>query len=247
MTIQPIEILIIEDDPISAESIVLSLSEFGFKISGVAHSIESALILLNREQFDIVLVDIDLNGTKSGIEIGRMLTNLYHLPFIFITGSSDKNIIEEAITAKPAAYLQKPTSSATLFACIQNALQNFNVSKEASLQQAKFADFFFVKTRNKLKRIDWKDVVLLTSADNYTIITLIDKTEYFIRSSLIMTLKLQIPHSFQKNFVQVNRSEVVQLSYVTELIDEEIITAIKKISITKSYLKTLKEQLNIMS
>jgi two-component system, LytTR family, response regulator LytT len=243
---QAIEVLIIEDDPISAESMELSLSEFGFKITGVAHSIETTLMLLNREQFDIALVDIDLNGSTSGIEIGRMLTKLYQIPFIFITGLSDNNIIEEAIKAKPAAYLQKPASPATLFACIQTAIQNFNTSKEATMAVNKNTDFFFVKTRNKLKRINWQDVVLLTSADNYTIISVIDKSEYYIRSSLSMTIKFQIPQLFQKNFLQANRSEVVQMNYITEVVDDEIYTPIKKLVITKSYQKEIKEKLNII-
>ncbi len=243
---QPIQILIIEDDPISAESMVLTLEEFGFGIKGVAHSVETALVLLNRESFDIALVDIDLNGSRSGIEIGIMLHNLYHLPFIFITGISDNAIIAEAVKAKPAAYLQKPASPATLFACIQTAIQNFDTRKEATYKQHNDADFFFIKTRNKLKRIEWKDVVVLRSADNYTIITLVDKTEYYLRSSLAMTLKFQIPAQLQTNFIQANRGEAVQLSFVTEVIEEEIITSVKKITISPSYMKEVKQRLKIL-
>lgn len=243
---QPIQILIIEDDPISADSMELTLQEFGFTIKGVAHSVETALALLNRETFDIALVDIDLNGTKSGIEIGLILTNLYHIPFIFITGLSDRSVIEEAVKAKPSAYLQKPSSPATLFACIQTALQNFNSFKEPQLSSQKNTDFFFIKTRNKLKRIDWKDVVLLTSADNYTILTLIDKSEHYIRSSLAMTLKFQIPIPLQKNYIQANRSEVVQINFISELVEEELITPIRNLTITKSYIKAVKQQLNII-
>ncbi|MDE3143773.1 MAG: response regulator, partial [Bacteroidota bacterium] len=217
-----------------------------FGIKGVAHSVETALTLLNRESFDIALVDIDLNGSRSGIEIGTMLHNLYRLPFIFITGISDKTIIAEAVKAKPAAYLQKPASPATLFACIQTAIQNFNEQKEAAYKQHNEADFFFIKTRNKLKRIEWKEVVVLCSSDNYTILTLTDKIEYYLRSSLAMTLKFQIPAHLQSNFMQVNRAEAVQLSFVTEVIEEEIITSVKKIIISPSFIKEVKQRLKIL-
>lgn len=243
---QPIQILIIEDDPISAESMVLTLEEFGFSIKGVAHSVETSLILLNRESFDIALVDIDLNGSRSGIEIGNLLHNMYRIPYIFITGISDKSIITEAVKAKPAAYLQKPASPATLFACIQSAIQNYTTKQDASYKSQSEADFFFIKNRSKLKRIDWKDVVLLTSSDNYTILSLIDKTEHYIRSSLAMTLKFQIPVSLQNSFLQVNRSEVVQVSFISEIIEEEIITPIKKIAITSSFMKEVKQRLKIL-
>lgn len=243
---QPIQILIIEDDPISAESMVLTLEEFGFSIKGVAHSVETSLILLNRESFDIALVDIDLNGSRSGIEIGNLLHNMYRIPYIFITGISDKSIITEAVKAKPAAYLQKPASPATLFACIQSAIQNYTTKQDPSYKSQFEADFFFIKNRSKLKRIDWKDVVLLTSSDNYTILSLIDKTEHYIRSSLAMTLKFQIPVSLQNSFLQVNRSEVVQVSFISEIIEEEIITPIKKIAITSSFMKEVKQRLKIL-
>ncbi len=243
---QPIQILIIEDDPISADSMVAILDSFGFIIKGVAHTIEMALHLLNKENFDIALVDIELNGSKSGLEIGTMLNNLYRLPYIFITGFSDIEIIKEAVKSNPAAYLQKPISPATLFACIQTAIQNFNTEQQASAKENNNADFFFIKVRNKLKRIEWKNVVLLTSSDNYTVLTLIDKTEYYLRSSLAMTIKFQIPKHLQQCFLQVNRAEVVQLNFITEIFEEEIITPIKKVIITKSFLKEVKQKLKIV-
>lgn len=243
---QEIQVLIIEDDPITAESINLMLQEFGFGVRGIAHTLEAAIGFLNKEHFDIALVDIDLNGTRSGIEIGTMINSLYRLPFIFITGITDATIITEAVKAKPAAYLVKPPNAATLFACIQTAIQNYNTQQYGSLNSRQEASFFFVKTRNKLKRLDWQDVVLLSSADNYTIITLADKTEHAIRSSLAMTLKFQIPQQLHDNFLQVNRSEVVQIDYITEIDEDELITAVKTIGITKAYLKDVKHRLQIL-
>lgn len=244
---QNIQVLIIEDDTLTAESMCFSLQEFGFVIKGVANSVESALHFLNRENVDIVLVDIYLNGTKSGIEIGTLLTNLYRLPFIFITGMSDKNIITEAVKAQPAAYLLKPANPAELFACIQTALQNFSNKQTAVFTKQQEADFFFVKQRNKLKRIEWKEVVTITSADNYTVLTLLDKSEHYLRSTLAMTLKFQVPLHLQDHFMQVNRGEVVQIKFITEIIDDELITPVKKIIITKSFVKEVKLKLNILS
>lgn len=246
-TLQNIQVLIIEDDPLTAESMRLALEEFGFVIKGVAHNVETALHFLNNENIDIALVDIFLNGTKSGIEIGTLLTNLYRIPYIFITGVADTAIIAEAVKAKPAAYLLKPANPASLFACIQTALQNFSSNQPAVFNKPQEADFFFVKQRNKLKRIEWKEVVTITSADNYTILTLHDKTEHYLRSTLAMTLKFQLPKHLQDSFMQVNRGEVVQINYITEIIDDEIITPVKKIIITKSFVKEVKAKLNILS
>lgn len=246
-THQNIQVLIIEDNPITSDSMQLALQEFGFVIKGIAHNVETALHVLNRENIDIALVDIYLNGTKGGIEIGTLLTNLYRIPFIFITGMSDTAIITEAVKAQPAAYLLKPANPATLFACIQTALQNFSNKQSAVFNKQQETDFFFVKLRNKLKRIEWKDVVTIASADNYTVLTLKDRTEHYLRSTLAMTLKFQIPKHLQDDFIQVNRGEVVQIKFITEIIDDEIITPVKKIIITKSFVKEVKLKLNILS
>lgn len=244
--IQEIQVLIIEDDPITADSTSLMLKEFGFTVKGIAHTLEAAISLLNKEQFDIALVDIDLNGTRSGIEIGTLITNLYRLPFIFITGITDSTIIAEAVKAKPAAYLVKPPNSATLYACVQTAIQNFSLQKTGSLQQTEQNDFFFIKSRNKLKKIFWKDVVLMSSADNYTVLSLTDKSEHYLRSSLAMTLKFQLPKQFQNLFIQVNRGEAVQVDFITEIEEDELSTPIRKIVITKAFLKDVKQRLNIL-
>ena len=89
-------------------------------------------------------------------------------------------------------------------------------------------------------------MVLLSSADNYTVFTFQDKSEHYIRSSLAMTLKYQVPKHLQENFLQVNRSEAVQLAFISEIEEDEMVTSIKKVSITKAYLKDVKERLNIL-
>ena len=51
--LQEIQILIIEDDPITADSMSLMLKEFGFAVKGIAHTLEAAISFLNKEHFDI--------------------------------------------------------------------------------------------------------------------------------------------------------------------------------------------------
>lgn len=244
---EEIEILIIEDDPLTAESTSLLLQEFGFTVKAVANTVESALSNLTKTTFDIALVDIDLNGKQSGIELGTIITNQFHIPFIFITGITDADVIAEAVKAKPAAYLVKPPNAATLFACIQNAIQNFETKQVATNNINTPTNFFFMKTGNKLKKVFWDEIVVLSSSGNYTILTTKDKTEHYLRSSLAMTLKFQIPQTHQPNFLQLSRSEAVQINYITEIEEDEIITPIKRISLSKTYIKEIKERLNILN
>jgi len=47
--------------------------------------------------------------------------------------------------------------------------------------------------------------------------------------------------------VQINRAEVLHTKYIEKIIGDEAVTAHQSFSITDTYLKNLKQQLNIIS
>lgn len=243
-----IAVLIIEDEPLWARSIAANLTEFGFTVSGIAHSFETAVSALNQKDYDLVLLDIHLNGRESGIELGHMVHTLYQKPYIFITASHDAPTVQAAVAARPSAYLTKPVHPASLFATIQTAFRNFQeqLPASASIETAS-SDSFFVKQGEKYKKVYWKDVVCLSSEKNYTgVLNAADGSTSFIRSTLPRTLRYLVPAPLQPQFVQVNRSEVVQLAHIQELARDEVRTAHKTFPVTESHLKELKEKLRIL-
>lgn len=245
-----ISILIIEDDAMWSQSLKNNLIDFGFTVVGTPNSFETAVTALNGLNYDIALLDINLNNRNEGIELGKMLSNLYHKPFIFITGSFDQHTMHQAVEAKPSAYLTKPVNPVSLYVTIQSALNNF--SNKTVAVAAKPADTevesFFVKLGDKYKKISWKDVVYLTSDKNYTVIfNAADKKEYYIRSSMNRTLQYIVPKHLQSKFIQVNRSETVQLPFITELMADEVYTQYKAFTVSENYIKELKKQLNIIA
>jgi DNA-binding LytR/AlgR family response regulator len=246
---EEISVLIIEDEELWAKSLKANLDEFGFTVTGVAGDFETAVMALNQKNYDIVLLDIHINGRESGIELGRMVYSLYQKPFIFITASYDAQTAQAAVAARPSAYLTKPVHPASLFATIQTAIRNFT-DQAATVSPTEPAgdDFFFVKQGDKYKKIFWKDVVCLSSEKNYTgVLNAFDGSTVYIRSTLPKTLHYLVPSALQKNFVQVNRSEVVQITYVSELAKDEVKTSYKTFTVTEAYLKELKGKLGIIS
>lgn len=245
---EEIVVLIIEDEELWAKSITANLDAFGFSIAGIANNFEMAVSALNQKNYDIVLLDIHLNGRDSGIELGRMIHSLYQKPFIFITASLDAETAQTAVAAHPSAYLTKPVHPASLFATIQTAIQNFNLRVVASpANEPSNDDSFFVKQGDKYKKIFWKDVVALSSEKNYTgILNAADGSTSYVRSTLPKTLRYLIPAGLQKDFVQINRSEVVHLRFVKELLKDEVKTTHKTFAVTESHLKELREKLRII-
>lgn len=62
-----------------------------------------------------------------------------------------------------------------------------------------------------------------------------------------MTLKFQIPQTLQQNFMQLSRSEAVQINFVTEIDEEEIVTPVKRVPLSKGFAKEIKQRLNILN
>lgn len=246
---EEIKVLIIEDEEMWATAIAANLNDFGYQAAGFANTFEAAVKLLATSEFDIVLLDIHLNGRSTGIEVGKMIHSIYRKPFIFITSNMDRQTTDLAIQAHPSAYLTKPVNPVSLVVAIQNAINNFTENLAVSHDApAKDTDFFFAKLGNKYRKINWSNVVYLRSEKNYTCIYHApDKTEYFIRSTLPKTMSYIIPEFLKKGFFQVNRSEVVQLPFVSEFSGDEVKTIYRNFSISENRIKELKDILHLVN
>ena len=244
-----ISVLVIEDEEIWANEIQLMLKELGFNVAAVINNVEDALTAIRTSDFDIALLDIHLNGKNSGLELGNMLFNIFHKPFIFIT-SSDTHSLAEAVKSNPSAYLIKPANKASLFVTIQSAIQNFNSQKKPQgflEYKESEVSHFFIKQANYFKKIEWKNVWYLSSEKNYTKAVLKDNEQgYLFRSSIQKTINNIIPANIKTLFVQINRSEVMNISFIEELHGNQLITSFGKFMISETYMDAVKKKLNIV-
>ena len=120
-----IRILIVEDEPLIAENISMYLNNHNFAVSGIAYDDEEALAELKNNPPDAVLLDVNLESAKDGIEIAEYINNNNRIPFVFLTSYSDKTIVERAKRTNPAGYIVKPFNEQTLYTTLEIALANF--------------------------------------------------------------------------------------------------------------------------
>lgn len=119
-----INVLIVEDEPLIAEDIAQAMEKNDFAVSAIVYSKEDAIEQLNTNLPDIVLLDINLSGEMSGIEIAEKINTVYNIPFIFITSYSDKKTLEKAKQTEPSGYIVKPLTEAGLYSTLEIALYN---------------------------------------------------------------------------------------------------------------------------
>jgi len=131
------KILIVEDEFVVANDLRLILIEAGYQILGVAASVEEALESLRQQKPDLVLLDIMLEGPKSGIDLARDL-RAQNIAFIYLSANSSQKILEEAKTTEPYGFLVKPFRRKDLLVTLDIAWYRHKYSLESRLRQADF-------------------------------------------------------------------------------------------------------------
>jgi DNA-binding NtrC family response regulator len=102
-----LKVLIVEDQFVEADSLSIILKKEGYEIHGIAKSVQEAIKLIEKNKPDIVLVDVFLKGSLTGIDLARLLDKK-NIPFIFLTANSNSITMEEALATKPFGFLVKP-------------------------------------------------------------------------------------------------------------------------------------------
>ncbi|MDA8692911.1 response regulator transcription factor [Saprospiraceae bacterium] len=117
-----VRVLIVEDEPLIAEDISDFLGETNYICAGIAYDSETALDMIVNRDPDVALLDINIEGTKNGIEIAQIIRKKHNIPFIFLTSHSDKETLDKAKLTLPYGYIVKPFNENDLISSLEMAV-----------------------------------------------------------------------------------------------------------------------------
>lgn len=103
-------LVIVEDDPMVAQTTASMVELFGYQPLIFDNAL-AALEAIPAEKPGLVLLDLNLPGGMSGVDICRQIKSnpeIAHTPVIIISGDGDPQVIHEAMEAGVARYLVKP-------------------------------------------------------------------------------------------------------------------------------------------
>jgi len=126
------KILIAENENISAINIKNSLHRMGYIILDIVATGEEVLRKVKEEKPDLILMDISLDGALDGIETAEILSAKYDIPVIYLTGYSEREILQRAKITEPYGYLIKPFDSREVEIAIEMAFIQRGVSFDTS-------------------------------------------------------------------------------------------------------------------
>lgn len=210
------KILIVEDEIIIADFIQATLNKEGFKNVEMAHKTITAIEAFGKFQPEIIILDINLHGENSGIELAKS-TNKDAI-VIFLTGQYDESLMNKALATNPETYLTKPLKKEDLLAAIKLSILK------------KQAKNITIKDGYNIVKIDHDDILFIKSDNNYIDIQTTSK-KYSVRQTLDGFLE-EIVHS---NFIRVHRSYVVNSSKIHKKTNSSLFVENHEIPFSKKY------------
>lgn len=205
LTKKPSQILLVEDEILIADTIKRYLLNRKYQVSGSAISYEEAERLYRREKPDLVLIDIRLNGPKTGIDFAHFLQKQSHTPpFIYLTSQLDQRNLSLAKETLPSGYLTKPIQKASLYTTIEIALHNHQKQKRHSPK-------IDLSNGPRHYSVNIHDILYLQAEHIYVKVHFADQPPILHRG----TLKELLDRLPEGNFIQTHRSFAINIKKVT--------------------------------
>lgn len=126
-----VRILIIEDESVIAQDICDIITDLGYESAGIIHNAEKAIDYLSFHTPDLILCDIRIQGTESGIEVMQKALRTKKIPHIYLTSFSDPSTLDRAKRTMPYGYIVKPFNDRDLHTAIEIALFRFRQEMDA--------------------------------------------------------------------------------------------------------------------
>jgi len=223
-------LLIVEDEALLYKRMRKVLEKEFYSVDEYAPSVNQALSLIKTKTPDLVLLDINLQGEATGLDLGRLLSEEYHIPFIYITEYDDDETFYKGLQTQHEHFIVKTKprlNPKEIVRTIQTVLkknekQPDTFTKKGVIGLVDYLDNIKKYSKGTITRVPiaYKDIAFFTNKDfinendekeslraNYLWFLTKDKEYFFLKKSLKDLLSV-LPN----NFVRINESYIVNIS-----------------------------------
>jgi len=224
-------ILLVEDEAVLYERLRRVLVKENYSVEKYTPSVDNAIAHINSKRPDIVLLDINLQGDKTGINLGKQLNEIYHIPFIYVTEYGDNETFYKGLHTKHEQFIVKTKprlNSDEILRAVQTVLmrheaEEHNYTKEGIIGLVDYPDKIKNYGLKEVTRVPvkYEDIAFFSTMPftnennkqehlraNFLWFQTNKKDEcYFMKVSLKSLLK-HLPY----NFVRVCDSYIVNIS-----------------------------------
>jgi two-component system, response regulator PdtaR len=256
---ESIKIMIVEDESIVAMDLSAGLEHDGYTVVGIADNFTDAMMLYTQNQVDILLMDINIQGDRDGVDTATALMKMKQVPLIYLTAFTDAATIERVKHTNPSAFLTKPYSLENVRIAIDLAIYHFAEAKPVptakvlSMETAAAADkkndkehilqmkdYVFIKQNYRFVKFKLAEILFAEADNNYVNIHAVSQ-KFILRLSLSDLLdRLQFPR-----FVRIHRSYAVNLDEISSFDDQLIRIGNHEIPIGRNYRQEFMDRFNL--
>ncbi len=136
------KVLIVEDEPLTAELIRGMLEGRGYQVTAMESSASGARRALDAAAPDIILMDIRIKGKTDGIELAGSIRRKLDIPVIFLTAFADRETVERAKQVDSYGYIIKPFGELELITTIEIALHKHIANSRLRASEERYRSLF---------------------------------------------------------------------------------------------------------
>ncbi|MBK9401622.1 MAG: response regulator transcription factor [Bacteroidetes bacterium] len=216
--------IIVDDEPLAQEVLERYLENIReLELVTKCNNALEAFEVLNHENIDLMFLDISM-PVISGIDF---LRSLRKSPAVIIT-TAHPDFALQGYELDVVDYLVKPVSLERFMKAVNKALDR--VKQHAPSERSNKADFMFVKSDQKLIRINFSDISYIEGMKDYV--------KIFTKEKMIVTLhtmkffESSLPSD---GFIRVHKSYIVNASAIKSIAGNELELQQARIPIGSSY------------
>lgn len=232
-----LKVVIVDDEPLSRNFLEKYCQKHGdLDVSGSFEDAGTALQYLNKNEIDILFLDVEMPGVTGF----QLLDQLLYMPKVILT-TSKTDYAFDAFQYGVFDYLKKPIP----FNRFQETINKIKdaISSDAAPEKVKEAilEEIFIKADGKLTRLNFQEILYIESLGDYV--------KYFTANRnyvTLSTLKAVEQKMSGSKFMKVHRSYIVNIQKIKDIQDNSLVIDGKVIPISKSYKSEVMSRINVV-
>ena len=212
---KPFNCIIVDDDEIDRLTVVSFAKKFPeLHILGVFSDAQDAVPMLEKEQIDILFLDIDM-PELSGLEFRKKAA---HVPVcIFITAHPEHAV--ESFQLDTLDFIVKPVKLDRFTQTMARVRDYMELKLKAALFESSIGgDVIYIKEGHEQTKVKLHDIFYLEALKDYTKIVTSSK-----RHCVLSNIGTLLKDDNFNSFIRIHRSYAVQKQYIKKILTNEVL------------------------
>lgn len=212
-----LEILIVEDDFSFALDLEMIVEELGYTVLSTVDTAEEAHNVILTTPPDAILMDIDLKGEMTGLDLAEKIKGL-QIPILFITSYQEQQKYDRANKLDMIGYLVKPLNQFTIFKALDACLSSWIPKNESSSKEEIIDNnglingALVVKKGNVYHKVKLAEIIYMSSEQEY--VKLRTSGGNFLFRESLKSLENRLA---DLNFFRAHHSYLINLNLISNI------------------------------